>query len=318
MYAKAGPGASAGVAEAQNKLEEMLLLPASLIKKGHSNMKEKVSLLLIAFFIAGLSMAFGQPQDAKSPELRSKKSQNTLGLSLGLHHSQNQDLLFSPLTYDGQSLLAIELFYQRRSQKGLHLLRVAFDRMSVESTGPLTFPFFDAPITRQSSTASFLNLKYGYAREAMHNEKMNLLIGGMLDNQIHLLEYKFAEYEEEGYLLAYSLAIWLRGEFRINQTQSLNFETSFPLVYFLSRPPYAIVDNEGIQSNNGFTHVHGRGKLHALSGFTKLQLLLSYNRSLSSKLDLLLAYQFDYIRATEPLKLSVVKNGFDLGVAFKF
>lgn len=152
----------------------------------------------------------------------------------------------------------------------------------------------------------------------MHNEKMNLLIGGMLDNQIHLLEYKFAEYEEEGYLLAYSLAIWLRGEFRINQTQSLNFETSFPVVYFLSRPPYAIVDNEGIQSNNGFTHVHGRGKLHALSGFTKLHLLLSYNRSLSSKLDLLLAYQFDYIRATEPLKLSVVKNGFDLGVAFKF
>lgn len=318
MYAKAGPGASAGVAEAQNKLEEMLLLPASLIKKGHSNMKEKVSLLLIAFFIAGLSMAFGQPQDAKSPELRSKKSQNTLGLSLGLHHSQNQDLLFSPLTYDGQSLLAIELFYQRRSQKGLHLLKVAFDRMSVESTGPLTFPFFDAPITRQPSTASFFSLKYGYAREIIQKERINLLFGGMLDNQIHLIEYNFADFSDEGYLIAYSMSAWLRVEYRLNQRQSLQLETSFPLVYFLSRPPYAIVDNEGIQSNNGFTHVHGRGKLHALSGFTKLHLLLSYNRSLSSKLDLLLAYQFDYIRATEPLKLSVVKNGFDLGLAFKF
>ncbi len=281
-------------------------------------MIKKISLLVIVFFIAGLSMAFGQPQEAKPPELRSKKSQNTLGLSLGLHHSQSQDLLFSPLIYDGQSLLAIELSYQRRSQKGLHLLRVAFDQMSVESTDLLTFPFFGSPITRQSSTASFLNLKYGYAREIMQKEKVNLLLGGMLDSQIHLLEYKFAEYEDEGYLVAYSLAVWLRGEYRINQKQSLNLETSFPLVYFLSRPPYAIVDNEEIQSNNGFSYVHERGAWHALSGFLKLHLLLSYSRSLSSKFDLLLSYQFDYLRATEPLKLSVVKNGFDLALAFKF
>jgi len=33
---------------------------------------------------------------------------------------------------------------------------------------------------------------------------------------------------------------------------------------------------------------------------------------------LLLLYQFDYLRATEPLKLSVVKNGFNLGIAFRF
>ena len=182
-------------------------------------MLKKIFLLLVAFFIAGLSMTFSQPLEAKPPELRSKKSQNKLGLSLGLHHSQNQDLLFSHLIYDGQSLLAIELTYERRSAKAIHLMRVAFDKISVASTDGLTFPFFDAPVTRQSSTASFLNLKYGYAREAVRNEKMNLLVGGMLDNQIHLLEYKFAEYEDEGYLVAYSLAIWLRGEFRINQTQ---------------------------------------------------------------------------------------------------
>ncbi len=279
-------------------------------------MMNRIVFAILAFIFTSLPMAIGQPREAKTPESDLKR--NTLGLSFGFHHSQSQDLVYSPLIYDGQSLLAIELFYQRRSQKALHLLTVGFDRMSVESTDLLTFPFFGSSITRQSSTASFFNLQYGYAREIMQKEKINLLLGGMIDNQIHAVEYNFAESDDTGYLISYALAVWLRSEYRINQTQSLNLETSFPLVYFLSRPPYAIVDNEEIQSNNGFSHVHERGEWHALSGFLKLHLLLSYNRSLSSKFDLLASYQFDYLRATEPVELSVVKNGFDLGLAFKF
>ena len=277
----------------------------------------KIATLLIGFILIGLTTTPGQSQEMKPPELRSEKRQNQLGIKLGFHRSQTQDLLFSPLIYDGQSLAAIELSYQRRSQKALHLLRVAFDRISVESTELLTFPFFPT-ITRQSSTASFFNLKYGYAREIMHKDKINLLLGGMLDNQIHLLEYRLAEYEDEGYLISYALAVWLRGEYRLNQTQSLNIETSFPLVYFLSRPPYAVVDNEGIQTDSGFSHVHKRGEWHALSGFLKLHLLLSYSRELSSRLDFLLSYQFDYLKATEPQKLALVKNGLDVGLAFNF
>jgi len=276
----------------------------------------RIGLVIIVFIFISLTTASGQPREGGTTGANLKR--NTLGLSLGFHHSRSQDLLFSPLIYDGQSLLAIELFYQRRSQKGLHLLTVAFDRISVESTELLTFPFFGSPITRQSSTASFLNLQYGYARESMQKERINLLLGGMLDNQIHAVEYNFAESDDTGYLISYALAVWLRGEYRINQTQSLKVETSFPLVYFLSRPPYAIVDNEEIQSNNGFSYIHERGEWHALSGFLKLHLLLGYSRSLSSKFDLLLLYQFDYLRATEPLKLSVVKNGFNLGIAFRF
>ncbi len=274
-----------------------------------------VSILIVSVFFH-LTTAMGQSQEVKTSGENFRR--NTLGLSLGFHHSQTQDLVYSPLIYDGQSVLAIELFYQRRSKKGLHLLKVAFDRISVESTDLLTFPFFGSPITRQSSTASFLNLQYGYAREIMEKESINLLLGGLLDNQIHAVEYNFAESDDIGYLIAYTLAVWLRGEYRINQTQSVNLETSFPLVYFLSRPPYAIVDNEEIQSTNGFSYIHERGEWHALSGFVKLHLLLSYSRSLSSKFDLLLSYQFDYLRATEPLKLSVVKNGFDVGLAYKF
>ena len=270
----------------------------------------RIAYLLVTFFLTGLSTAFGQPQEIKT--------KNAVGIGWGFHHSQTQDLLFSPLIYDGQSLAAIQLSYQRRSKNALHLLRVAFDKISVESTDALTFPFFNTPITRQSSTASFFNLKYGYAREIMHKEKVDLLLGGMLDNQIHLLEYKFAEFEDEGYLISYALAVWLRGEYSINQIQSLNFETSFPLVYFLSRPPYAVVDNEGIQTDSGFSHVHKRGEWHALSGFVKLHLLLSYSRELSSRLDFLLSYQFDYLKTTEPQKLALVKNGLDVGLAYKF
>jgi len=87
---------------------------------------------------------------------------------------------------------------------------------------------------------------------------------------------------------------------------------------FLAVPPYAIVDNEEIQSNSGFSHVHKRGEWHVLSGFVKLHLLLSYARELSSRIDFLLSYRFDYLKATEPLRISVVKNGFDVGIAFKF
>ena len=64
-----------------------------------------VFLIIVSVFIS-LTAATGQPQEVKTPDAGLKR--NKLGLSLGFHHSQSQDLLFSPLIYDGQSLSAIK------------------------------------------------------------------------------------------------------------------------------------------------------------------------------------------------------------------
>ena len=140
------------------------------------------SVIFIICTIISLT-TFGQDTEKK----------NAIGLGLGFQATSSQDLVFSPMIYKGSSLGVISLSYQRFAQKGFHKLRIYYDEAKVESTELITFPTFGGPVTRVPSTASFINIQYQYAHYVLQKNPINLAIGGMLDNQAHLMEYIWAQ-----------------------------------------------------------------------------------------------------------------------------
>jgi hypothetical protein len=268
---------------------------------------KKLACFLLAVTL-GQDALYAQTSD---PGIRSQ-----LSLGLGVHETRVQDLLFSPLIYDGLGAMGLELSYERQNATSLHHASAAFDQTSVESGNSLTFPFFGSPVTRQASSATFFLLKYGYARRVVNRSRLGLYLGGLLDHQVHVLEYRLAEYEDEGYLLSYALSVWLRADYRIDNSHSVQMETSFPLAYFLSRPPFAIVDNEGIQTTqNGYFYAHKRGTWGAFGGYTKWYLRARYTRALSTGFDLGVSYELAYVTASDPQKLAVLRNGLQASLA---
>ena len=138
-------------------------------------------------------------------------------------------------------------------------------------------------------------------------------------SQAHLIQYFFGTSDDDGYILAHSLSYFMRGEYQIDEKQTLFLETSFPLLSFVARPTYAIVDNNEIQterSDLGFIHEIGQWK--GPGKLVKIQFALDYRRNLSPRTDLILGYQFRYLKYNEPLKISIIKNGFDFSLNFKF
>ena len=252
-------------------------------------------------------LVFGQPrQETRSP--------NTLGLHFGLHTSQTQDLLYSPFVYRGRSLLTAQVYYERRTRNGLHLLSASIDDISIESTAQRT-----GTITRKASTASMYSIHYGYARAVVQRGNFSMLLGGLLDSQFHLVGYQFLASDDEGYLLSYALTAWGRGHYRLDQKHALRLDTSFPLVSFVSRPPYSLVYNEEIQSDTPtFFFIHKRGRVELPGAYTKWHLSLQYSYDFSSTVSLTVSYQFDYIRFSEPQRIAILRNGFDAGFAFTF
>ena len=272
----------------------------------------KIHLLLYAAFLLDVAVAFGQ-----SPT--NEGWRNKVGIQLGLHANRTQDLSFSPMIYSGTSLSALTVAYRHQSKNGLHVASLGFEDVSVESADQLTFPFFGRSISRQASSALSVNILYGYGHSVLAKPKSMLWIGGLLDAHTQVVEFNYAESVDEGYLVSYAFSIWGRGEYRLNQRQVAGVQVSFPLVHFVSRPPYALVDNEEIQSTSSdFAHIHSRGKVQAFSGFTKLNLAVDYALALSSAFDLLLVYHFSFLQVPDPEQLTTVRNSFDVGLALKW
>lgn len=244
---------------------------------------------------------------------------NTITLVLGYHHNKSQDLIFSPLIYSGGSLGRISLGYDRITKKGRHNFVIDFDQAEVESSAPLLTFNAGGEITRSASSATFLNIRYGYLHGVWSNNNFDISVGGLLDTQFHLLEYQFALNEDEGYVFTHSASFQAAARWTLSERQFVRVATSFPVLSFVARPTYAIVDNEEIQfDGSDVAFLYKRGAFEGPFGFIKIQMKLDYVRSLSPGVDFLAGYEFRYLRYSDPLAISVVKNGINVGLNFKF
>ncbi len=282
-------------------------------------MKPKLQLLklsVLVLFIMSQNYALSQ---IDAHFLEASPSKNSISVLLGLHFNRSQDLVFSPNIYQGSAVPALSLVYERQAKNGKHRILLAYDNIEVIGPDLISFDLFGETRTRIPSQASQINIHYGYAHRMSKNEKLQFYLGGILEAKIHLTNYEFGVSDDEGYIFANSLHAWVAATYHVNEKSSFQAELFSPVISLVSRPEYAIVDNEEIQhdgSDIGF--LYQKGELASFDKYKAINFSIGYTYELSSFTHLKLGYRLDYLRYTDPLPISVLKNNFDFGLSFNF
>ena len=281
-------------------------------------MKQKTFLISISlfFFLTGNGLVLmGQTEGSI---FKKSTYKNKITLFTGYHFSKSQDLIFSDMIYKGHSGSTIGLEYERITRKGIHWIRGAFDKANVESTKLISFEGFEGTQSRQASDALQANISYGYGRLLTSSEAFRFYLGGMLETKVHLTNYQFGLSENDGYLIANSVNAWLRTEYQLDEKNSVQAALYFPLLSWIGRSEYSIVDNEEIQyEGSDFGFIYKKAELNSWSSYKAWNMAFSFSHTFSPALGFNIRYQLDYLRHTDPLAISVLKNHFDLGFSLK-
>ncbi len=244
---------------------------------------------------------------------------NQLQLSLGYHHNQSQDLVYSPMIYRGGSATALGLTYRRSTAKGLHQFRAAFDQTEVTSTDLISFEVGPQTRTRIPSQALYVSAAYGYAHNIISNNRLELFLGALLEARIHLTGYEFGVSDDDGYMIANTLNPWLRGTYQWSEKAQLEAEVYLPLLAWVSRPDYAIVDNEAIQHDGSdLSYLYPNGELTSWNAYRAINVSLFYNWRFSPGFQAGIGYRMDLQQMKNPLPINVLKSQVDLGFSFFF
>lgn len=279
-------------------------------------MKPKTLWMILPLLFQFYGSSWGQ---IDAPSLMEGKKGNRINFLWGYHLTKSQDLIFSPMTYEGNTGSALGLEYERDGQRGLHQFRLAFDKTQVSGTPLINWEAFDGTRTRKPGEALQINISYGYMHALSTSENFTFYMGGLLEAKIHHTTYHFGISEEEGYVLANSLNSWMRADYRINQKNTLQASLFLPLVSWISRPDYAIVNNEEIlHEGSDLAFVYQKGALASWGAYRAINFSLVYERAISAAVSLQLRYQVDYLRYEEPLVINVLKNNFDVGIGVDF
>jgi hypothetical protein len=248
-----------------------------------------------------------------------KLTKNSFNFYFGLHISKSQDLVYSPIIYNGNGLSAINIMYERFNKRGVHSVNIEYDNIETNSTQSITYDEFGTLITRQPSNAIQLAASYGYAVQLKQNKKTRIYLGGVAEIKIHSTEYNFTSSSIDGHIFSNSLHSWFNGTYNLTSKSFITLDAKAPLVSIVARPTYAIVDNKSIQhdgSDIGF--FYQTSKLASIGSYQALNLAITFSTQLSRLTSFNFRYRFDYLRFNKPLPISVLKNNFDLGLTFKF
>ena len=276
-----------------------------------------VHLYLILLLLLSCVIALSGQEGADS--FKENQARNAIGIYWGFHSNWSQDLVFSPMIYKGNSFTNLQLQYQRNTAKGLHRIGLAFDKMEASSTNLIQFTSFNETISRIPSEILQVNINYGYAREITTGKKLNIHLGALLETKLHLTKYNFGVSDDEGYILMNSLKPWLMAAYDLDVKNGIQVELLFPILSFVSRPEYAIVDNNEIQNEGSdLAFLYQKGELASFGALLAKRIALSYTRTLSPRTQFSFGYTLDYLKYKKPEAIRVLKNNFDAGLTFSF
>ncbi len=275
--------------------------------------------ILRSTLLGGFLMVVLNLQGQSSFFTNEKYAKNGLSIQLGWQWNQTQDLIFSPLIYAGSSFTNIGLQYQRFQSKGMHQVSFGYGQSDITAADPITFTDFGQSFTRIPSEIRQLHLHYGYAHLLKNTDAFQWYAGGLIESQIHHTTYNFGLSDDDGYLLTNDLQAWLMAFWQWNGKNRIGVDVSFPLVAYLSRPTYAIVDNEEIQhGGSGLAFLYQEGEWASFDSYQALDLNLTLDHRISNAAAIQIGYGLEYHSYNAPLSISVLQNKFNLGLALSF
>ena len=241
---------------------------------------------------------------------------NTLDFYIGYHFNKTQDLVFSPLIYQGASFNGLGIRYENVSKRALSQLSFFYDKIEVSHNTPISSPVFGQ---RAPSESQLFDLKLGYAFSLKQSEDFQWYVGGIFEAKYLATDFIFGLGVEESYLYENTLSPWLLISYQLNQSYQLQAQAHVNLISLVSRPEYSIVDNRNIQGEEGLKYLYNKAEIVLPGGgFQSYNLAIKFSRALSSRIDVFGQYQLNYWRVDKPETLSVLKNNFGLGLSFNF
>lgn len=221
---------------------------------------------------------------------------STLSLSVGANNISNKDVFQYPYTYRGTNVL-INSIYTHVGIKGWHSLDVMF------SLGQLK------PVVAPHANGKLLCINYDYLinfKRKIFREKISPFLGVGLHTLLSSINYLPSIEEPNRYLSSGSF-LTLSGSvvYHLTKKSGMNVQVGVPIFGLVYRPDFEI--NGKTLSK---TTLVGKGSLFSMK--------LLYDYKLTSSLYFNAAYTYTYFTFDEPRPITVLQNGFTIGLRKTF
>jgi hypothetical protein len=248
---------------------------------------------------------------------------NNISLNYGVSHIARQDLVFTPFIHTDLSPISIGLEYTRTADyyQDIKLRFSVFDPMLISP--------YDYFIEGERNVAgqhvfTIINLDYAIGKIISQTGKSKIAIGALLATDVQSLNYAYGRIGSFGYYSTFGLGGFLSKDYQINERSYLVARFSLPLLYWLSRSPYLVNDDEFIENISSHSGVKsffafiGDGKLTTINKLQTFDLEAKYFYDLNDKWQLGIGYLFEFIHSTEPRGLLSYQNSLFLSTIFNF
>ncbi len=261
--------------------------------------------MLIAFAISVLAQS--QP-----------KPKNNLFIHWGYSSTRYQDVVFSPMIYEGSTFNSLQLGYERQGEFNSHRLLVELEGSDLSGTENISFIVGDRR-TRKASPHNYYRINYRIQRSLTRSERFELFLSGDIDIQAQLLNYQFGLSDDDGFIFAHSISPGVGGSWKLDEKNKFTIMTSYPLVSFVARPKYNIVDNRRIQHDGSdFLYYHGEGGFKGPGSYHQLFIQLAYQRYINEKISSGLLFINRSWQYDDPLQMAITKNNLFLAINYHF
>jgi len=248
---------------------------------------------------------FGQD---KPPE---KKS--SIYVAGGIAIVDYQDLVFSELIYEGSGMGSVEVGYSWMRKRSAINVRLSYLATGVAPENLISSEAFGQ---REESSFAQVGLDFDFAYQVLDISGFSGYAGINLQAKYQENTMVFGLGEESSYAFLNTLSPHITLSYELPKGWELQCRLSVPLVAFLVRPEYAVVDNEDIQGKDGLGLMYSKGGFVSLGDYTAVNLSGQLSHGISQRLTGFLAYQFDYQKISVPaamhLQTSTIKLGIDI------
>lgn len=217
---------------------------------------------------------------------------STFSLAAGFNRIASKDQFQSPYTYRGTNVL-LNASYTRYGSKGYHIAELSYSGGEVAS------------IVSPKADSRMIQFNYGYlfnlgTKNA--NRKLIPSLGFGLQNIVSTINYLPKIQSPKSYTST-AAYLALRGSisYYFNEKNSVTIQAALPVLGLAYRPDF---DVEG----KAFTKMTYIGKSGLFSADMK------YNLKLSSRLSLQAAYRWSYFMFDSPRPVTILQNGFSVGL----
>lgn len=213
-----------------------------------------------------------------------------ISIELGMNSLLNKDEFQSPYVYKGTNF-SFKSTYTKVKPKGLHIIDLQYTQGNIQS------------IVSPSAANRLILLRYAYEFRLTDPKKVfSSFLGGGISSMNGITNYLPSIESSNSYITSIS-SFTLNGKmtYSLSEKFLLNLDVTLPIIGFIYRPDFDINGKSHSDINNIFEDIW-------------LHLNLEQEFRLNKGFFLKLGYHFNYFTHDKPRRISLMQNGFRLGI----